>query len=138
MQAVNEEMTFSGTNITRAFRFWFDNPALDYGYALRVANNATQEVKFERWETGLKEHGPMLTLTYALPPAPRLESPVVRSNGVFEMNLIGSPGHGYSIEVSADLFTWAVFTNLTSSNAIVTISDTTAGYLQRFYRAVEP
>jgi len=57
MQAVNEEVTFSGANITQAFRFWFDNPALDYGYALRVANNATQEVKFERWEAGLKEHG---------------------------------------------------------------------------------
>jgi len=44
------------------------------------------------------------------------------------MSLIGSLGHSYSIEASPDLFAWTVFTNVTGSNAVVTISDTTANF----------
>jgi len=52
MQAVNEEVTFSGANITQAFRFWFDNPPLITVTRCVSRTMATQEVKFERWKRG--------------------------------------------------------------------------------------
>jgi YVTN family beta-propeller protein len=64
VDAVNGEVSFSGAKVTDAFRFWFENPALDYGYALRLAAGARGELKFRRGESDLREGGPILTLTY--------------------------------------------------------------------------
>jgi hypothetical protein len=55
----------SGPQVTDAFRFWFDNPQLDYGYALRLAPPESFTT-FRRWESELGEHGPVLELSYAL------------------------------------------------------------------------
>jgi DNA-binding beta-propeller fold protein YncE len=77
--AINGEAVFSGAMVTEAFRFWFDHPAVDYGYALRLAAGALGEAKFQKAESvlalhppglpqagGLGQGGPVLTLTYDL------------------------------------------------------------------------
>ena len=75
LNALNHRAEFASPLITDAFRFWFANPAVDYGYALRLAPGATQDLKFERLENGLNDHGPVLKITYLLPGAtPRLEA----------------------------------------------------------------
>lgn len=72
MQTINERTTFADPNITDAFRFWFDNPSIDYGYALRVTNTPPYNpvVRFHRWEDDLFEHGPVLEITYRIPVPP--------------------------------------------------------------------
>ena len=70
MQAINERLVFAGANVTDAFRFWFDNPAVDYGYMLEFAPGALLEAAFRRAEEELSEHGPVLTLTYRVSAAP--------------------------------------------------------------------
>lgn len=65
--AINERVTFGGARVSEAFRFWFDNPALDHGYAFRLAPGGKGEVKFESSEASLQEYGSVLTLTYRLP-----------------------------------------------------------------------
>jgi DNA-binding beta-propeller fold protein YncE len=67
--SVNGEVVFAGALITDAYRFWFDNPDLDRGHALRLAAGSRSELKFERWESGLRDLGPELTITYRLPSA---------------------------------------------------------------------
>jgi YVTN family beta-propeller protein len=66
VDSVNARVVFSGAKVTDAFRFWFDNPALDRGYALRLAPGAKGELKFRRGESDLRDGGPVLTLTYDL------------------------------------------------------------------------
>jgi len=136
VQAVNEEVAFGGAKVADAFRFWFDHPSLDYGYALRLTNSATQELKFERAEGGLD--GPELTIIYALPVPPRLDSPAVLANGAVEFTLNGQAGRSYTIEVSSDLSNWSVLTNLVVASSPLTIQDAGPASLQRFYRAVTP
>lgn len=66
MPAINQPLVLSGATVLDAFRFWFTNPTLDYGYALRLASGA-QEAKFHASEEELKQMGPTLTVTYKLP-----------------------------------------------------------------------
>jgi hypothetical protein len=74
MNSITEPTQVGGALVTDAFRFWFDNPAYDYGYALRLAAGSQQETKFARWESGVRAEGPVLKLTYLLPGAtPRLD-----------------------------------------------------------------
>src|SRR6185436_11492492 len=74
MPAINEPLEFGGLLVTDAFQFWFANPSVDYGYALRLAAGSRAEAKFKRWESGLRAEGPVLQLTYLVPGAtPRLE-----------------------------------------------------------------
>jgi len=68
--AVNAPVIFASAEITDAYRFWFDNPAVDYGHALEVVSGNGNELKFHRWEHELNQHGPVLTITYRLPAAP--------------------------------------------------------------------
>jgi hypothetical protein len=139
MPAVNEAMTFSGPLVTDAFRFWFDNPSLDYGYALRLLSTATQAAKFERWEAELQEHGPVLRLTYALPHPPELSLPVLQGTGIVTMTLSGGIGVPYTVDVSPDLITWTVLTNFTSATTVTPVLDSwLASGTQRFYRARTP
>ena len=65
---VTRRVAFAGPLVTDAFRFWFDNPARDYGYVLQFAPNAPAVgLKFTSHEHGLGRHGPVLTLTVRLP-----------------------------------------------------------------------
>lgn len=75
MQAINVPFVISGPGVTDAFRFWFDNPAVDYGYALRVRSRGAwyHEAKFGNGQRELRREAPVLTITYRL----NLGSPVV-------------------------------------------------------------
>jgi hypothetical protein len=64
---VNRAVTISGSGVTDAYRFWFDNPTVDYGHGIRMAVGATQELKFSGWETALHDRGPVLAVTYGEP-----------------------------------------------------------------------
>ncbi len=74
LQAIKGSAAFGGAGVLDAFRFWFSNPSLDYGYALQLASGSLQETRFRASEEELRSFGPVLTLTYALPatssPAP--------------------------------------------------------------------
>ena len=52
MADITERTVFSSSRVTDAYRFWFDNPSLDYGYALSVLPSATVEAKFEKCKAG--------------------------------------------------------------------------------------
>ena len=67
MSSIGVTALLGGAGVLDAFRFWFANPTLDYGYALQLAAGATQETKFHATEEELKQSGPVLTLTYTLP-----------------------------------------------------------------------
>jgi hypothetical protein len=67
MPSIVQPLVLSGAGVLDAFRFWFANPALDYGYALKLASGAKQETKFHASEEELRQLGPTLTLTYKLP-----------------------------------------------------------------------
>jgi hypothetical protein len=80
VESTNGEVVLSGAKVTEAFRFWFDNPSLDHGYALRLAPGAKGELKFRRGESDLRDGGPVLTLTYDLPGAPQGENEFERGD----------------------------------------------------------
>jgi len=61
---------------------------------------------------------------------------VRQPSGQFQFNLSGDPGANYIVEVSDDLVTWTLVTNVSNSPASIPISDPQAtGHQQRFYRA---
>lgn len=69
MAAVNEPFLASGAGVTDAFRFWFDNPGLDYGYALSLVPRAM------RWKTVLNRWNKVIIIMVrfcncAIVPAP--------------------------------------------------------------------
>jgi len=138
--AVNEAVTCGGPLITEAYRFWFDHPGVDYGHALRLRSTATQALKFERGESRLQEHAPTLTLTFALPAAPWLGTPVVQVDDSVRFALHGAAGDLYRVEVSQDARTWSFLTNVTMATDMMMIDDA-AKVMEsapRFYRAVRP
>src|SRR6185436_5229052 len=101
MVSITEPTEFSGALVTDAFRFWFANPVFDYGYALRLAAGSKQETKFDRWESGFRENGPVLKLIYLLPGAtPRLEAVPVGANVRLQWPVDHS---GYQVEATSDL-----------------------------------
>ena len=67
MESVRERLVFDGAAVTDAFRFWFRNPSVDYGYALQFAPGAQLGTRFMAAERERGEHGPVLTITYRLP-----------------------------------------------------------------------
>ncbi len=67
MSSIGGPTVFGGAGVLDAFRFWLQNPTLDYGYALQLTAAATQETKFHAAEEELKQLGPVLTITYTLP-----------------------------------------------------------------------
>jgi DNA-binding beta-propeller fold protein YncE len=68
MSDLGQRTVFGGPGVLSAFRFWFQNPSLDQGYALQLTSAARQETRFHPGEEELKTFAPVLTLTYALPP----------------------------------------------------------------------
>jgi mono/diheme cytochrome c family protein len=67
MSSLGGPTTIGGAGVLGAFRFWFANPTLDFGYALQLLASATHETRFRASEEELKQFGPVLSLTYALP-----------------------------------------------------------------------
>lgn len=80
MPATNEPLVIGGPLVASAFGFWFDNPSVDYGYALRLASGSWHEAKFRRSESERGLEAPHLTITYRLPltmsvPPPEVSGP---------------------------------------------------------------
>ena len=132
MPAINEPVEFNGALVTDAFRFWFDNASVDNGYALRLANGA-QESRFSRWEEGLRDHGPVLKLTYVLPGArPRLTA---EANGAGTRASWPMEYRGYSVESTTDITGgWTPYAAVVSTNATQFFFDVPASVSQRFFR----
>lgn len=80
MPAINERVVFGGEGVTAAFRFWFENPRVDYGYGLRLVEGSKGRSKFQRVESERGKYGPILTLTYRLPASGECE-PVLFHRG---------------------------------------------------------
>ena len=137
MSAINEPVDFSGPLVTDAFRFWFDNPGVDYGYALRLAAGSRQETKFGRWEQGLRDEGPMLSLTYLLPGAtPRIEVQRAGPNVRFQWPIEHT---GFIVETTTALpGGWIPLGTVPSTNATVNFLDFTPAGPQQFFRLTRP
>jgi hypothetical protein len=77
-------------------------------------------------------------------PAPDAIRPVLhstrhRSESGLDFTLSGVVGQSYSIWVSSDLVSWTLFTNITSINGTIKITDVTAtNRLFQFYRVTTP
>jgi hypothetical protein len=137
MVSITEPTEFGGALVADAFRFWFANPAFDYGYALRLAAGSRQETKFDRWESGFRENGPVLKLTYLLPGAtPRLEAVPLGTNIRLQWPVDHS---GYRVETTADPSGgWMMFGATVSSNATLNYIDVPTPGAQRFFRLTKP
>lgn len=59
--------SIGGAGVLDAARFWFAHPAQDQGWAFQLASGAAQETRFRANEEELKQHGPVLTITYRVP-----------------------------------------------------------------------
>src|SRR6185369_12139564 len=117
-------------------RFWFTNPGFDNGYALRLASGSLQETKFHRWESGFRDEGPVLKLTYLVPGAtPRLEVRRTGSNIRVQWPIEHT---GFTVESSGDLSNWAPVTNSVSTNASVSLVDLPLSQTQQFFRLKGP
>jgi hypothetical protein len=138
--AVNEWVQFAAPLVTDAFRFWFDNPSFDNGYAFRLTNNTTQELKFERSEADLREDGPVLSITYSLPVPPALDRPLLLPDGSLALTVRGQIGRTYALERSADFVSWQLITPFVATNTAMLLYDSNAlsSATQRFYRARTP
>src|SRR6185503_13374799 len=67
MSDLGRRAAFGGPGVLAAARFWLQNPSLDQGYALKLTGAARQETRFHAGEEELRQHGPVLSITYALP-----------------------------------------------------------------------
>jgi len=137
MVSITEPTEFGGALVTDAFRFWFANPAFDFGYALRLAAGSRQETKFDRWESGFRENGPVLKLTYLLPGAtPRLEAVLVGADLRLRWPVEQS---GFHVEAASDPSGgWAPLNLAVSTNATLNYFDVPAPTAQQFFRLAKP
>ncbi len=69
LTAIDQPQRITADRMDAAFRFWFEHPELDYGYALRLRhewpNSPSLKIRASEPERGA--HGPVLELTYMLP-----------------------------------------------------------------------
>jgi DNA-binding beta-propeller fold protein YncE len=137
MVSITEPAEFGGALVTDAFRFWFENPAFDNGYALRLAAGSRQETKFDRWESGFREKSPVLKLTYLLPGAPpRLQAVPFGASIRLQWPVDHS---GYRVEATSDpRGGWTGFGATVSSNGTLNYIDVPALGDQQFFRLAKP
>src|SRR6185436_14335736 len=64
VRSVKERFVVSGPGVTDAFRFWLDHPAQDYGHAIELMPGDIRNFDFHHVEEGLRDDGPVLTITY--------------------------------------------------------------------------
>jgi len=81
MTGLGQRAVFGGAGVLDAFRFWFQNPSLDQGYALQLTSAAKQETRFHAGEEELRQYGPVMSLTYVLPATTGPPPPEVSSSG---------------------------------------------------------
>ena len=78
------------------------------------------------------------TLTVYLQGPALLTSVTSLPDGTIQMLLTGEPALNYQVQLSSDLTSWTLWTNVVLTNGSATLTDALApGVAQRFYRAVE-
>jgi hypothetical protein len=99
MGSIHQRLVLGGPGVASAFRFWYANPTLDWGYALNLAAGGVQESRFHATEEELRQRGPVLTVTYRLPPTSSPQPPEV-SGPVSGTPLLVSPLAGGNLRLS--------------------------------------
>jgi hypothetical protein len=85
--------------------------------------------------TNLREY--QLGLNPLVPDQPYLEPLLSATNGAFALNIQGLFGRSAALEISTNLMSWQILTNLTGTNATIYFEDRAAtNFDRRFYRAV--
>ena len=64
MPSITDPLVIGGSGVRDAFRFWFENPAQDYGYCLQLPDGSTIAAVFKRTEREGGAAGPRLTIRY--------------------------------------------------------------------------
>lgn len=86
VESLDRRVAFAGPLVTDAFRFWFDNPAINFGYAVNVAGD-TRPTEF--WGSNQEDgrYASVLTITYAVQPnAGRCDCPAdVNGDGALDV-----------------------------------------------------
>jgi hypothetical protein len=60
------------------------------------------------------------------------------SNGVFQMQFLGSVGSNYVLQVSSNLVSWtSLFTNPATTNVLNFMDPKSSNYPNRFYRVLQ-
>ena len=67
--------------------------------------------------------------------APAWQQPRATWDGAFAATLLGEPDQSYQVEISQNLESWLVWTNITSVSGEIEIADDTAVKDRRFFRA---
>lgn len=67
---LQQRVEFSGPTITEAFRFWFANPAVNYGYMVETIGTSGPVVEFWSAEADGGRVGPVLAVTFSVPITP--------------------------------------------------------------------
>jgi len=67
IDAVNERVAFGGPGMADAFRFWFENPAVNFGYAVHSLQAAGTFAIFHGADDEDGTLGQVLSITFALP-----------------------------------------------------------------------
>lgn len=70
VRAVNERTAFAGARIDDAFRFWFEHPQANYGYAVDIAGTSRLSTEFWSDEQEGGKNSFVLSITLAVPRSP--------------------------------------------------------------------
>ena len=81
IRALDQPAVLGGPNVADAFRFWFENPSLDMGYALELGGGTASELRMRRAGPAFGAGAPVLSITYRLPAAGAEPAPEVSPDG---------------------------------------------------------
>jgi len=70
ISSMTARQEFASPGITDAFRFWYDNPATNFGYAVNAIAPTSQGTEFWAHELEGGRYGPALSITFAIHPRP--------------------------------------------------------------------
>ncbi len=68
LQGIGSRQEFASPAILDAFRFWFDNPTRNFGYAINAVGASINGTEFWADEADGGRHGIVLSITYAITP----------------------------------------------------------------------
>jgi hypothetical protein len=66
--ALSQRIEFAGPNVAAAFRFWFDNPTKNFGYAIEAMGSTGPGMEFAAADRDGGRDGIVLTVSFTLPP----------------------------------------------------------------------
>ncbi|MCA8960570.1 MAG: hypothetical protein KDC38_08655, partial [Planctomycetes bacterium] len=65
--SLNQRAEFAGPAVRDAFRFWFDHPTINFGYAVEVSGSSTPGIEFEATDSEEGRDGFVLSITFTVP-----------------------------------------------------------------------